>query len=131
MHDADGDDLDKDVEESNGSDEESDLDDPEEQTDQTTTETEEPVPAVRESLITDSRDLKLVEELLQKTDDVKRRCTSNSLIICLAKIEGQLKTEARCSRKKDKKADGILKEAILNNEDDSEGHDETKRFRKA
>ena len=66
LYDGDGDALDKDVEESHESGEESDLDDHEEQNDQTTTETEELVPAVCESLVTDSRDLKLVRELLQK-----------------------------------------------------------------
>lgn len=46
---------------------------------------------------------------------------------CLAKTEGQVKTEARRLRKEDQKVDGVLKETILNhkNEDDSEGHDET------
>ena len=66
LYDGDGDALDKDVEESHESGEESDLDDHEEQNDQTTTETEELVLAVCESLVTDSRDLKLVRELLQK-----------------------------------------------------------------
>ena len=49
------------------------------------------------------------------------------MIPCLAKIEGQLKTEARRLRKEVKKVDGILKEAILNNKDDSEEHDEAER----
>lgn len=55
LYDGDGDDLDKDVEESNGSDEKNSLDKPEE----ATTETEEPVPAVPENLVTGSWHLKL------------------------------------------------------------------------
>lgn len=60
---------------------------------------------------------------------MKRRYASNSLILCLAKIDEQLKTEARSLRKEDKNVEGMLKEAILNNEneDDSEEHDKRER----
>ena len=64
MHDGNGDGLDKDVDKSSG------LDNPQEHTDQSTTEKEETVPVVPENLVTDSRDLRLVGELLQKIDNV-------------------------------------------------------------
>lgn len=63
---------------------------------------------------------------------MERRCTSNFLIPCFAKIEGQFETATRRLKKKDKKVGGILKEAILNkeNEDNSDEHDETETFLK-
>ena len=109
LYDGGGDDLDKDVVESNKPDEESNLDDP----DQPTTETGEPVPAVPENLVTDSRVRKLIGAVLQKSDDMKRRCTSNSLIPCLAKTEGQSEGQAKSLRKEDKKVERILKKVIL------------------
>ena len=48
---------------------------------------------------------------------------------CLAKIEGQLKTEARRLSKKSQKVERTLKEGMLNNKnkDDSEAHNEIEK----
>ena len=48
---------------------------------------------------------------------------------CLAKIEGQLKTEARRLSKESKKVERKLKEGMLNNKnkDDGEAHNEAEK----
>ena len=75
LYDGDGDDLDEDMEESNGSNEESNNENPEEQNDQPPTETEVPVASLRENPLIGNRDLKLVRELFQKIEDVKLHCS--------------------------------------------------------
>lgn len=60
---------------------------------------------------------------------MKCLCSSNYLMPCLAKIEGQLKTEARRLSKESKKVERKLKEGMLNNKnkDDSEAHNEAEK----
>ena len=110
------------MEESNGSDEESDNENPEVQNDQPPTETKVAVAALHENPVIGNRGHKLVGELFQKIGNVKLRC-SNSLLSCLVKMEGQLKTEARQLRKEGQQVDGILKEAILQESDNDEVDD--------
>ena len=59
-------------------------------------------------------------------------CTSNFLIPVLPKLKDSLKQRKDDFLKKGKKVGGILKEAILNkeNEDNSDEHDETETFLK-
>ena len=60
---------------------------------------------------------------------MKCLCSSNYLMPCLAKIEGQLKTEARRLSKESQKVERTLKEGMLNNKnkDDSEAHNEAEK----
>lgn len=60
---------------------------------------------------------------------MKCLCSSNYLMPCLAKIEGQLKTEARRLSKESQKVERTLKEGMLNNKnkDDSEAHNEIEK----